>query len=78
MIMMLKEDLIPPQPGMAHPLNKQFPELNKMNVVISDRKRIFKAANNDGKRKMLLNNFDAAVRIVHPFNLSRLTFFIGR
>jgi len=61
MVLMLREGLITPQPGMSEPLNKNFPPLAKMNVHISDRKRVFKSTNADGKRKLMLNNFDAAV-----------------
>jgi acyl transferase domain-containing protein len=62
-VMMLREDLIPPQPGMSNPLNSKFPPLSKINVHIPDRKKIFKRLpSGDGKRKVLLNNFDAAVR----------------
>ncbi|KAE9372741.1 putative polyketide synthase [Stipitochalara longipes BDJ] len=60
-VMMLREDLIPPQPGMSNPLNSKFPPLSKINVHIPDRKKIFKRLpGGDGKRKVLLNNFDAA------------------
>ncbi|RFU33276.1 hypothetical protein B7463_g3074, partial [Scytalidium lignicola] len=60
-VMMLREGMIPPQPGVVdHPLNKQFPPLNKLNVQIPDRNRLFKTTNSDGKRKMIINNFDAA------------------
>ena len=62
-VMMLREGIILPQPGMSHPLNSKFPPLDKMNVHIPDKTRVFKAyPTGDGKRKLILNNFDAAVR----------------
>ena len=60
---MLKENVIPPQPGAPFPTNHKFPPLDKMNVKIADRTMKFEAySKGDGKRKILLNNFDAAVR----------------
>ncbi|KAI9728586.1 MAG: Type I Iterative PKS [Cirrosporium novae-zelandiae] len=60
-VLMLKENTIPPQPGMPFPTNHKFPPLEKMNVRIADKAMNFKAySKGDGKRKILLNNFDAA------------------
>jgi hypothetical protein len=62
-VMMLRNNLIPPQAGMPCPLNTKFPDLDKMNVQIPGRGRVFKAPpDRDERRKMILNNFDAAVR----------------
>jgi len=60
---MLRKNTIPPQPGMPRTLNAGFPPLEKMNVHVADEKLPFKATSRkgDGKRKILLNNFDAAV-----------------
>jgi hypothetical protein len=61
----LKEGVIPPQPGMPNTLNRKFPPLDKMNVRISQEKMAFKPyPKGDGKRKIFLNNFDAAVRFI--------------
>ncbi|MCJ1403808.1 hypothetical protein MMC11_007031 [Xylographa trunciseda] len=60
-VLMLRENVIPPQPGMPFSINHKFPSLDKMNVRIADQILNFKSyAKGDGKRKVLLNNFDAA------------------
>ncbi|MCJ1396229.1 hypothetical protein MMC18_009118 [Xylographa bjoerkii] len=60
-VLMLRENVIPPQPGVPFAVNHKFPPLEKMNVRIADRLLDFKARpKGDGKRKVLLNNFDAA------------------
>ena len=67
---MLKENAIPPQPGMPFKTNHKFPALAKLNIHIADTLMEFKAyVKGDGKRKILLNNFDAAVR---PFPLREI------
>ncbi len=61
-VLMLKNSAIPPQPGMPIKLNHNFPPLEKMNVRIADEKLPFNVTSRrgDGRRKILLNNFDAA------------------
>ena len=64
-IMMLREKSIPPQPGMPFRINHKFPPLAKMHVRISDQCIPFKPRlGGDGKRRLLLNNFDASVRFI--------------
>ena len=61
-IMMLREDSIPPQPGTPFVINHKYPPLSKMNVQIADRCIPFKPPlGGDGKRRLLLNSFDASV-----------------
>ena len=62
--MMLREGFIPPQPGMPFKINHKFPPLDKIHVKIADGNLTFKAPpKGDGKRRLLLNNFDASVRL---------------
>ena len=61
---MLRESLIPPQPGVPFRVNHKFPPLEKMNLKIADGNLSFKAPpKSDRKRRLLLNNFDASVRL---------------
>ncbi|KAL4948626.1 conidial yellow pigment biosynthesis polyketide synthase [Aspergillus filifer] len=58
-ILMFQKGIIPPQAGMPHALNPNFPPLREINVQIPSEALEFKAAG--GKpRRILLNNFDAA------------------
>ncbi|KAL6232447.1 hypothetical protein BDW75DRAFT_247181 [Aspergillus navahoensis] len=58
-ILMFQKDTIPPQAGMPHTLNPNFPPLHEINIKIPSEPLDFKAAG--GKpRRILLNNFDAA------------------
>ncbi|KAL4960754.1 uncharacterized protein BDV14DRAFT_181842 [Aspergillus stella-maris] len=58
-ILMFQNGTIPPQAGMPHTLNPNFPPLQDINVQIPSEALEFKAAG--GKpRRILLNNFDAA------------------
>ena len=58
-VMMFKTNTIPPQAGMPHPLNSQFPPLSKLNIEIPSEPKVFEKANHQ-PRRILLNNFDAA------------------
>lgn len=59
-LMMFQKKTIPPQAGMPHALNPKFPPLSDINVVIPSQAQDFKAEPNN-PRRILLNNFDAAV-----------------
>ena len=55
-------DTIPPQPGYPFKLNPKLPRLDKMNIRVADGKVSFiPRPKGDGTRKLLVNNFDAAV-----------------
>ncbi|OQD80281.1 hypothetical protein PENANT_c037G05923 [Penicillium antarcticum] len=58
-LMMLQKKAIPPQAGMPHALNPNFPPLSDINVVIPSKIDDFKEKPNM-PRRILLNNFDAA------------------
>lgn len=48
---------------MPFEMNHKFPPLDRMNIKIAQGSMPFEAnSKSDGKRKLLLNNFDAAVR----------------
>lgn len=58
-ILMFQKGIIPPQAGMPHNLNPNFPPLHEINIKIPEEPLEFKSAG--GKpRRILLNNFDAA------------------
>ncbi|KAK0667056.1 putative polyketide synthase [Cercophora samala] len=60
-IMMLKKNMIPPHIGIKGRINERLPPLGDMNTHISFKKSAFlPRPNGDGKRKILINNFDAA------------------
>lgn len=59
-IMMFKTDTIPPQAGMPHALNPNFPPLSELNVEIPAEAKEFKKTRSGEPRRILLNNFDAA------------------
>lgn len=60
-LLMFRENSIPPQVGMPTKTNSKFPLLKRLNVRIPDKNVPFKPyATSDGKRKLFLNNFDAA------------------
>ena len=62
-IMMLRERSIPPQPGMPFKINHKYPPLSNMHIRIADQCIPFEPPRGgDGKRRVLLNNFDASVR----------------
>ncbi|KAL9064298.1 MAG: hypothetical protein Q9161_008967 [Pseudevernia consocians] len=60
--MMFREpDSIPPQPGWPFKLNSKLPRLDKMNIKVADGNTSFiPRPMGDGKKKLLLNNFDAS------------------
>ena len=62
-VLMLQKGIIPPQCGMPHAMNPNVLEIlgDNSSVVIPTKSMEFKAA--DGKpKRILINNFDAAVR----------------
>jgi hypothetical protein len=64
---MLQNDIIPPQVGMPAELNAGFPSLKEFNVHIPQETIQFESsATKDGKRRVFLNNFDAAVSSPDP------------
>lgn len=59
---MMQNDVVPPHPGIKGRLNHRFPPLAKMNVHIPESQIAFKApSGGDGRRRILLNNFNATV-----------------
>jgi len=59
---MLQKNVIPPHPGIKGRINHKFPPLAEMNVRIADSPVAFTAhPGGDGRRKILLNNFNATV-----------------
>jgi len=59
---MLEQNSIPPQPGMPFRLNRKFPALENMNVIIPAQNMPFlKSPKSNASRKLLVNNFDASV-----------------
>lgn len=60
--MMMQKDVVPPHPGIKGHINHRFPPLAKMNVHIPGSQIAFKApSGGDGRRRVLLNNFNATV-----------------
>lgn len=62
--MMLREKKIPPQPGLPFVVNHNFPALADINVSIAGtgKDTVLKPRpGGDGRVKVLLNSFDAAV-----------------
>ncbi|PCG98961.1 Acyl transferase/acyl hydrolase/lysophospholipase [Penicillium occitanis (nom. inval.)] len=60
-IMALQKGVIPPQPGVPFKINHNYPPLKELNVRIADDKINFhKPSGGNGKRKVMINNFDAA------------------
>ncbi|KAK2758262.1 polyketide synthase pks13 [Arachnomyces sp. PD_36] len=58
-ILMFQNNTIPPQAGMPHALNPNFPPLDEINMKIPSEPLEFKAVGSK-PRRILLNNFDAA------------------
>lgn len=59
-LMMMRKDTIPPHVGIKGRINEKFPPLEKVNVCVDRTLSPFKARNGgDGKRRVLLNNFNA-------------------
>lgn len=61
-ILMYQNHVIPPQAGMPHPLNPSFPPLDRLNINILSETTKFRSTPGN-PRRILLNNFDAAVRL---------------
>lgn len=60
---MLQKNIIPPHCGIKTRLNSAFPSLTDMNMHIAKSPKAFKLrSGGDGKRRILLNNFNATVR----------------
>lgn len=60
-IMMLRKNMIPPHVGIKGRINEKLPPLKDLNTHISFGKTPFlPRPNGDGKRRILVNNFDAA------------------
>ena len=60
-LMMLRERKVPPQPGMPFKINRNFPQLDKINVRIAGKNMVLKPRpGGDGKIRVLLNSFDAS------------------
>ena len=61
--MILKDGRIPPQPGMPFNLNSKFPPLDKIGIQIASRgMTLMPNPEGDGKKRLVVNSFDAAVR----------------
>ena len=74
--MILDKNLIPPQPGMPFRINRKFPPLEKLSVVIPAQNVPFeKSAKIDAKRRLLINSFDASVsrKVTALRKVSKLT-----
>lgn len=62
---MMRNSAIPPHIGIKGRVNEKFPPLDKVNVCIDRTLSPFKArVGGDGKRRVLLNNFNATVSVV--------------
>ncbi len=60
-ILMLQRHRIPPQPGYPFTLNPKFPLLDDANIRVADgRSQLIPWSDGDGKRKLMINGFDAA------------------
>ncbi|KAI0970338.1 putative polyketide synthase [Xylaria arbuscula] len=60
-LLMMRDRVIPPQPGWPFKLNEHFPVLDKLNVNIATKKMDLKPSSlGDKKLKILLNSFDAS------------------
>ena len=60
-ILMLQRHRIPPQPGYPFELNHKFPFLDDANIRVADgRSQLIPWSDGDGKRKLMINGFDAA------------------
>ncbi|KAI8163499.1 Non-reducing polyketide synthase hmp3 [Colletotrichum sp. SAR 10_70] len=58
-ILMFQKQILPPQAGMPHALNKQFPSLEENKIRILSRAAPFRPESGK-RRRVLINNFDAA------------------
>lgn len=58
----MRKNMIPPHVGIKTRINREFPPLDKINVRIDPALTAFKPhIRGDGKRRVLLNNFNATV-----------------
>lgn len=63
--MMMRKNAIPPHVGIKGRINHKFPPLDEINVRIDRELTAFKAhARGDGKRRVLLNNFNATASMI--------------
>ena len=60
-ILMLESDLIPPHPSTKAQLNRHFPPLSEKNIRIPQCSVPFLPSSGNGKRRILINNFNATV-----------------
>lgn len=66
--MMMRKNAIPPHVGIKGRINHKFPPLDEINVRIDREVSVFKAhARGDGRRRVLLNNFNATVSLIRNF-----------
>ena len=79
--MMMRKDMIPPHVGIKGSINEKFPPLDEVGVCINRSLTPFKArAGGDGKRRVLLNNFNATVSrtvCIRVFHLMSIL-YLGR
>lgn len=59
--LMLVHNLIPPHPGIEAELNRHFPPLSENNMHIPQGSLPFTQSTECGKRRILINNFNATV-----------------
>lgn len=60
--MMLQKNIIPPHVGIKGRMNEKLPPFESLNVRIALSKKPFKPCPlGNGRRKIMVNNFDAAV-----------------
>lgn len=71
-ILMLQHQAIPPHPCAEAPLNDQFPALYENNINIPREALPFHPCANDGKRRILINNFNATVCLSTHYRASNL------
>lgn len=58
----MRKNMIPPHVGIKTRINREFPPLDNINVRINSALIAFKPhIRGDGKRRVLLNNFNATV-----------------
>jgi iron transport multicopper oxidase len=60
-ILMLQNSMIPPHIGIKNRMNPKLPPFDTLNVRIPMRATEFKPRASNSKRRIVLNNFDAAV-----------------
>jgi iron transport multicopper oxidase len=60
-ILMLQNSMIPPHVGIKNRMNPKLPPFDALNVRIAMRATEFKPRTGNSKRRIVLNNFNAAV-----------------